>query len=102
MRADVTACNSAKAALDAIRAKTPDVLLSDIAMPEMDGYALIRELRQMESARHVPAAALTAFARAEDNRRAIDEGFQMHVAKPVEPAQLAAVVADLARRAIRT
>ncbi len=98
-QAEVTAVTNAADALDAIRKSRPDVLLSDIAMPGEDGYALIRKVRQMESPeQHIPAAALTAFARGEDRRRALLAGFQMHVAKPVEPAELAALVADLAKR----
>jgi hypothetical protein len=77
----------------------PDVLLSDIGMPGEDGYELIRRVRELPPDRggRTPAAALTAFARGEDRRRALRAGFQMHLAKPVEIQELAAVVASLAR-----
>ncbi|HEY1066432.1 MAG TPA: response regulator, partial [Pirellulales bacterium] len=75
------------------------VLLSDIGMPEQDGYDLIRQVRSRgRSGRDLPAVALTAFARAEDRRRALLAGFQMHVAKPVDPEELVAAVATLVGR----
>ena len=77
----------------------PDVLVSDIGMPEEDGYDLIRQIRAGgRTARWLPAVALTAFARAEDRTRAMLAGFQTHVSKPVDPAELVAVVASLAGR----
>ncbi|MBD2773770.1 PAS domain S-box protein [Iningainema tapete] len=100
-QAQVKAVASARAALDVMQEWNPDVLVSDIAMPERDGYSLIREVRLREVSRNqrkIPAAALTAYARAEDRTRAIKEGFQMHVPKPVEPLELATVVASLAGR----
>jgi len=97
--AEVTAVESAAEALQTIEEHRPDVLLSDIAMPGVDGYGLIREVRRRESpAAPLPAAALTAFAAESDRLRAIDAGYQAHLRKPVEPAELAAVVAALARR----
>ena len=77
-----------------------DVLVSDISMPEEDGYSLIRRVRQCgpERGGYVPAVALTAYGRVEDRLRALAAGFQMHVAKPVEPEELAAVVAAVAGR----
>ena len=78
---------------------SPHVIVSDIGMPEMDGYALIRSIRSLDDgdARRIPALALTAYARTEDRRRALAEGFQMHLAKPVDPGELAAAVASLVR-----
>jgi CheY-like chemotaxis protein len=78
----------------------PDVLISDIGMPDMDGYKLIGILRAMraEDGGGTPAVALTAFARSEDRRQAMLAGFDVHVAKPVEPGELVAVVSRLARR----
>ena len=78
----------------------PDVLVSDIGMPGEDGYSLIRQVRALGAARggDVPAVALTAYARAEDRMKAILAGFQMHVSKPVEPAELLTMVASLAGR----
>jgi len=72
------------------------VLISDIGMPGEDGYEFIRKVREMESERggYIPAVALTAYARGEDRVRALSAGFQMHVSKPVEPMELAAVVAS--------
>jgi PAS domain S-box-containing protein len=94
--AQVTSAASAGEALDSVAREAPDVLLSDLAMPEMDGYELLRELRARPEAPRIPAAALTAYARAEDRRQALLAGFQMHVAKPIEPDELVAVVASLA------
>lgn len=97
---DVRAVASCAEALRVIQDQKPDVLVSDIAMPGEDGYTLIRKLRQLD-AEHggcTPAIALTAFARDEDRDRALAAGFQAHLTKPVEPAELTAVVASLARR----
>ena len=79
----------------------PDVIISDIGMPFEDGYSFIRKVRAIESRRHdgrVPAVALTAHARVEDRVRALSAGYQAHVAKPVEPAELVAVLASLIGR----
>jgi CheY-like chemotaxis protein len=91
---------SAAEALDAVRRDRPRVLVSDIGMPEQDGYQLLRAVRALgaEQGGDVPAAALTAFARSEDRTRAIPAGYQMHLSKPIEPAELVAVVASLAGR----
>jgi PAS domain S-box-containing protein len=94
--AQVRAAASAGEALDAAQREPPDVLVSDLAMPEMDGYALLRELRGRPEAPPIPAAAVTAYARPEDRKQALLAGFQMHVAKPIEPDELVAVVASLA------
>jgi PAS domain S-box-containing protein len=95
--ADVRAAGSAAEALEAIDELNPDILVSDIAMPGEDGYELIRQLRSRERShgRRLPAVALTAYARTEDRERALHAGYQEHLAKPVEPARLSAVVADL-------
>jgi CheY-like chemotaxis protein len=76
------------------------VLVADIGMPEMDGYEFIRKVRRRSSARggKIPAAALTAYARTQDRLRILAEGFQMHVPKPVQSAELVTVVASLAKR----
>jgi PAS domain S-box-containing protein len=97
--AEVLAVGSADEALRELERFKPHVLLSDIGMPGEDGYALIRRVRELPPERggRVPAAALTAFARGEDRRRALLAGFQMHVPKPVEVNELATVVATLAR-----
>lgn len=97
--ADVRQAGSAVEALRAFESETPDVLLSDIGMPERDGYELIRDIRGLDAAHggNVPAVALTAFARAEDRQRAMRAGFQAHVAKPIQPTELVAAVASLRR-----
>jgi len=78
----------------------PDVMVTDIGMPGEDGYSLIRRVREWERARggYTPAVALTAYGRVEDRMRALNAGFQMHVPKPVEPAELAVVIMSLVRR----
>ena len=79
--------------------EVPDVIVSDIGMPGEDGYDLIKKVRALPDDRGgaTPAAALTAYARAEDRRRALNAGYSIHVPKPVEPAELVAVVASLSR-----
>ncbi|MGI8673557.1 MAG: PAS domain-containing hybrid sensor histidine kinase/response regulator, partial [Luteitalea sp.] len=97
--ATVTQAASAAAALEALEPNPPDVLISDIGLPGRDGYELLRTLRRSEgAARSVPALALTAYARSEDRRQALLAGFQLHMAKPVEPDELCTAVASLARR----
>ncbi len=98
--ATVTAVSSAREALDLLLKNPFDVLLSDIEMPGTDGYQLIRELRLRppREGGSVPAAALTAYARTEDRMRALRAGFQLHLAKPVQPSELVTVVASLAAR----
>jgi PAS domain S-box-containing protein len=98
--AEVKAVNSAPEALEALQDWRPRVLLADIGMPGEDGYALLRRVRALppEQGGTTPAAALTAFARTEDRVRALSAGFQIHVPKPVEPAELVAVVQNLARQ----
>ena len=88
---------TAREALHAFRRQRPDLLISDIGLPEMDGYDLIRQIRHDEppGARAMPAIALTAYARAEDRLLALRAGFDAHVAKPAEPAELLATAAGL-------
>jgi CheY-like chemotaxis protein len=90
---------SADEAFSMVVSRRPDVILSDIGMPGEDGYSLIRRVRELppEDGGRTPAAALTAYARAEDRRQALVAGFEMHVPKPVEPVELLTVVATLAR-----
>jgi PAS domain S-box-containing protein len=96
----VTVAPSVAAALDAIQTEVPDVLISDIGMPGEDGYDLIRRLRSLTPERggKTPAIALTAYARVEDRMKALRSGYQMHVPKPVELAELVAVAASLVNR----
>jgi len=99
-QATVTAVSSAGEAMEAIKISRPDVLVSDIAMPDQDGYGLITQIRSLEgsSAPVIPAVAITAYAKEEDRRRALSSGFQIYLAKPVEVTELVSVVAKAARR----
>ena len=98
--ADVRSSASVSEALEIFRSWHPDVLVSDIGMPEEDGFALIRQVRAFsrEEGGQIPAIALTGFAKVADRSRALLHGFQLHVTKPVEPAELVAAVANLAGR----
>ncbi|MES1182610.1 MAG: ATP-binding protein [Myxococcales bacterium] len=97
--ARVTDTDNGQDALKVLEAERPDVLVSDVGMAKMDGYSLIRNVRALAdaAAQHIPAIALTAFARVEDRRRALAEGFQMHLAKPIDPAELTRAIAELAK-----
>ncbi|MGB3201332.1 MAG: ATP-binding protein [Nodosilinea sp.] len=100
--AEVVAAASANEAISALATSSPriDILISDIGMPYEDGYALLRRVRALEpeNGGRIPAIALTAYARTQDRTAALLAGFQSHVAKPVEPAELMAVIANLAGR----
>ncbi len=89
--------DSVPQALEAMERERPDVVVSDIGLPKEDGYSLIRKIRQREreSGVFVPAIAVSGYARADDRRRALAEGFQFHLAKPVEPTELIALLSDL-------
>ncbi|PPS42679.1 ATP-binding protein [Chroococcidiopsis sp. TS-821] len=91
---------SVNAALDAIEQSPPDILVSDIGMPQEDGYSLIQKIRALapECGKNIPAIALTAYARDEDRQRALAAGFQLHATKPIEPVQLVASIAKLVGR----
>ena len=97
--AKVITCESGQRALETIRSVHPDVVLSDILMPDMDGYEFLNELRALgtEGGGRVPVIALTAFASESDIVRIRQAGFQMHVPKPVESAQLILAIAELVR-----
>ncbi|HEX6283365.1 MAG TPA: ATP-binding protein, partial [Pyrinomonadaceae bacterium] len=99
-QANVTAVSSAGEALQAIRQKRPDVLVSDIAMPDEDGYGLIERVRSLDNGdtKDIPAVAITAYAKDEDRERALSSGFQIYLAKPIELTELVSVVARAARR----
>jgi signal transduction histidine kinase/DNA-binding response OmpR family regulator len=98
----VKCCQSAAEALKTFREWKPDLLVSDIGMPQEDGYALIKKLRKLrlKLAREIPAIALTAYATDDDRARTLSAGFQMHVAKPIEPEALVRIIADAAGRKI--
>ncbi len=96
--AEIKTCSSARETLDVLESYAPDVLVSDIGMPDDDGYWLIKQVREMENKKgkpRLPAIALTAFARVEDRLQAFSAGYNMHVPKPVEPAELTLVIASL-------
>lgn len=97
--AEVRGADSAGAALDKVQAWRPDVIVSDIGMPGQDGYYFIRHLRERgrEEGGEIPAIALTAYGRVQDTVRLLEAGFQMHVTKPVEPAELFAAIRSVAR-----
>jgi PAS domain S-box-containing protein len=101
--AKVTVAASAAEALKAIKTQTPDLMISDIGMPGEDGYDLIRKLRSLPARNggSIPAIALTAYARVEDRLKALRSGYQMHVPKPVELAELVAVADSLVKRSTR-
>ncbi len=101
--ASVTTAASAHEAFALLRESRPDVLISDLGMPEEDGYALIKKVRALaeEDGGQTPSAALTAYARIEDRMKVLRSGFQIHIPKPVEPAELVAVVANLAGRILK-
>ncbi len=101
--AEVHAAASAAEALVLVEAARPDVLLSDIGMPECDGYEFIRQVRALapEHGGKTPAVALTAFARTEDRLRTMVAGYQVHLAKPLEPDELVNAVASLSERVVR-
>jgi len=97
----VTAVASVREALGALAHQRPDILVSDIGMPEEDGYSLIEKVRVLEAAQRggrIPAVALTAYAAPEDRRRALAAGYELHVPKPVTPEELVTAVANLSGR----
>ena len=100
--AKVAAVASVCEAMQQIEAASPDVLVSDIGMPEADGYELIRQVKRLSQQRgvEIPAIALTAYAKQEEKHKALGAGFQMHLPKPVEPSELLASVAKLAGRSV--
>ena len=101
--ARVTTARSAADALRSLDAGVPDVVIADLGMPLMDGYQFIDRLRRHPNplVRDVPAAALTAYARSEDRVQALRAGFQIHLAKPIDPDELVTTIAALAKRFVR-
>jgi CheY-like chemotaxis protein len=98
--ARVTTVDSAEEALETLDGVSPDVLIADIGLAGVDGFELIERIRRSSNTaiRDVPAAALTAYARAEDRVKVLKSGFHMHLAKPIDPAELVAAVAALSKR----
>ena len=97
-RASVSVAAGAREALDLVPTVRPSILVSDIGMPEIDGYELIRRIRQLDPASggRIPAIALTAHASSDDRTKALRAGYQAHIAKPVEPRELVAAIVSLA------
>jgi CheY-like chemotaxis protein len=97
---DVRCTDSAAQAMQEVREWHPDLLVSDIGMPNEDGYSLIRKVRQLKSkrAKNIPAVALTAYATDEDRLQALSAGFQMHVSKPIEPESFVSSIAAVLAR----
>lgn len=95
--ATVIACATPEEAMRSLHQQIPDLIVSDIGMPDRDGYQLMRSIRNLppEKGGRVPAVALTAFARSEDRTRALLAGYQVHMTKPVEPRELVATLASL-------
>ena len=98
--ATVTTAHSANEALARLASHVPTVLVADLGMPQVDGFQLLEQVRHHpdEAVRRIPAAALTAYARSEDRVRALRAGFQIHLAKPIDPSELVTTIAALARR----
>jgi PAS domain S-box-containing protein len=98
--ARVTAANSAAQALAALDAEVPDVIVADLGMPNVNGFEFIGRVRRHANTgvRELPAAALTAYARSDDRMRALRAGFDIHLAKPIDPAELVTTIAALAKR----
>src|SRR6185369_15756843 len=95
--AEVVTAGSVPQALEVLVEERPDILLSDIGLPDFDGYDLIQRVRRRGDAiGSIPAVALTAFARTEDRTRALSAGYQTHITKPIEPADLVLTIASLA------
>lgn len=101
--ADVIAAANAIEGLEQVQMHRPDVIVSDIAMPQTDGYQFMRELRNLpaQNGGQTPAVALTAFSREEDRTRAFDAGFQGHLSKPFELQALIVAIASVRRQMFR-
>jgi PAS domain S-box-containing protein len=101
--ASVTTVNSAESALEKLQSERPMVLVSDLGMPGTDGFDLIKRIRKLDDPelRVIPAAALTAYARSGDRAKSMRSGFEMHLAKPIDPTELIAAVGALARRHVK-
>ncbi len=100
--ARMTIAQSAREALAKLDAEAPDVVVADLGMPTMDGFGFIEQVRRHVNpkVREIPAAALTAYARSEDRMKALQAGFQIHLAKPIDPAELVTTIAALAKRVV--
>ena len=91
----VTTCQSAAEALEIVPKNSIDIIVSDIGMPQMDGFDMMKQLRQLPAAREVPAIALSGYASEKDIRKSLSVGFNAHISKPVDPAELLDVINKL-------
>lgn len=99
MRAEVRTSDSASTALKMIKDWKPDVVVSDIGLPEMDGYDFMRRLREIEGdGERIPAIAVTGYAGAVDESKALNAGYALHLSKPIELNKLAKAIARVSRR----
>jgi CheY-like chemotaxis protein len=98
--APVTTAQSAEEALRCLDRDPPSVLIADLGMPRVDGFQLIEQVRRHRNpvVRRIPAAALTAYARSDDRVKALRAGFQIHMAKPIDPAELVTTISALVKR----
>jgi hypothetical protein len=96
----VTTCQSAQEALDIAPANSIDLILSDIGMPHMDGFEMMKQLRQLPNMGDVPAIALSGYASQKDRGLALDAGFNAHVSKPVDPAELMTTIKQLLKKVV--
>jgi CheY-like chemotaxis protein len=100
--ARMTTARSAEEAIERLAGSLPDVVIADLGMPRVDGFEFIARVRRHANpkVREIPAAALTAYARSEDRMKALRAGFQIHLAKPIDPAELVTTIAALAKRIV--
>lgn len=98
----MTTAQTAEDALDKVLTQIPDVVVADLGMPRVDGFGFVDRLRRHANprVREVPAVALTAYARSEDRMKALRAGFQIHLAKPIDPAELITTIAAFAKRVV--
>ena len=94
----VTTCQSAAEALDIVPRKSIDVIVSDIGMPHMDGFDMMKQLRQLPDTRAVPAIALSGYASEKDIRKSLAVGFDAHISKPVDPTELVGTINKLLKQ----
>jgi len=92
---EVLTADSAERALELARSRPPAIVISDISMPDVDGYQLLARLRELPGLRDVPAVALSGYAMEEDRQRALEAGYAVHVAKPVDPDELLSTIQQL-------
>jgi CheY-like chemotaxis protein len=101
--AEVRASDSAASALELIKEWRPHVVVSDIGLPEMDGYDFIRQLRELErDGERIPAIAVTGYAGAVDESKALNAGYELHLSKPIQLSELASAIAKISRRIAKT